>query len=157
MQRLSQSVGAVLFKNAGKPIARFATVEATSQIGNFDISKEAKMGRAIYLDMQATTPLDFRVLDAMMPYSTNRYGNPHSKNHEYGWETETAVKKAREQIAKLINADSKEIIFTSGATEANNLALKGLAGFYKSKKHIITTVTVSLIQNDTFLNVTIYY
>ena len=94
------------------------------------------------MDFQSTTPMDFRVLDAMLPYMTNMYGNPHSKSHEFGWETEEAVTQAREKVAKVINAEPKEIIFTSGATEATNLALKGLAKFYKKKKHIITTQTV---------------
>ena len=142
MQRASHSFGHFMFKNLGKQLARFSTVEAAEPTKVFDISKEKKAGRSLYFDMQATTPMDFRVLDAMLPYMTNMFGNPHSKNHEYGWETETAVKTAREQVAKIINADAKEIIFTSGATESNNLALKGLAGFYKTKKHIITTVTV---------------
>ncbi|KAL4503998.1 hypothetical protein ABPG72_022628 [Tetrahymena utriculariae] len=96
--------------------------------------------RSIYLDFQATTPLDFRVLDKMMPYQTNMYGNPHSRSHEYGWVTEKATETARAQVADLIGADPKEITFTSGATESNNQALKGLAAFYgKKKKHIITT------------------
>ena len=93
--------------------------------------------------MQATTPLDFRVLDAMLPYLTNMYGNPHSRTHEYGWDTEKAVENGRKQIGDLIKADSKEIIFTSGATESNNAALRGLARFYGGKrKHFITTQTV---------------
>ena len=92
--------------------------------------------------MQATTPMDPRVVDAMLPYMTEQYGNPHSRTHLYGWEAEEAVEEAREQIASLIGADSKEIVFTSGATESNNLAIKGIAGFYKDKKkHIITTQT----------------
>ncbi|KAJ2617027.1 cysteine desulfurase [Coemansia sp. RSA 1365] len=96
----------------------------------------------IYLDAQATTPLDPRVLDAMMPYMTENYGNPHSRTHKYGWETEKAVDIAREQIANLIGAHPKEIIFTSGATESNNTSIKGVARFYKGKKnHIITTQT----------------
>lgn len=99
-------------------------------------------GAPMYLDMQATTPLDPRVLDAMLPYMVDQYGNPHSRTHMYGWESEEAVEKARVQVASLIGADAKEIIFTSGATESNNLALKGVAGFYKDKKkHIITTQT----------------
>lgn len=99
-------------------------------------------GRPLYLDAQATTPLDPRVLDKMMPFMTNYYGNPHSRTHHYGWETESAVEKAREQIANLIGADPKEIIFTSGATESNNIAIKGVGRFYESKKkHIITTQT----------------
>ena len=102
-----------------------------------------KQGRSIYLDFGATTPLDFRVLDSMMPYLTQFYGNPHSRNHMFGWEAEAAVEKSRTDIADLIKAKSKEIIFTSGATESNNLAIKGLANFYGSKKknHIITSAT----------------
>eukprot|EP01129_Flabellula_baltica_P001567 TRINITY_DN11522_c0_g1_i1.p1 TRINITY_DN11522_c0_g1~~TRINITY_DN11522_c0_g1_i1.p1 ORF type:complete len:468 (-),score=107.50 TRINITY_DN11522_c0_g1_i1:154-1557(-) len=99
-------------------------------------------GRSIYLDGQSTTPLDPRVLDAMMPYMTEQFGNPHSSTHLYGWESDSAVENARQQIADIIGAsDSKEIVFTSGATESNNIALKGVARFYKKKKkHIITTV-----------------
>lgn len=98
--------------------------------------------RPIYLDAQSTTPVDPRVLDAMMPYYTNQFGNPHSRTHAYGWESEAAVESAREHIANLISADPKEIIFTSGATESNNMALKGVAHFYSSKKnHIITMQT----------------
>mmetsp|Transcript_46223 Transcript_46223/g.62800 ORF Transcript_46223/g.62800 Transcript_46223/m.62800 type:complete len:251 (-) Transcript_46223:570-1322(-) len=94
----------------------------------------------LYFDNQATTPTDPRVLDAMLPYLTNYYGNPHSRSHSYGWETESACEEAREHIADLIGASSKEIVFTSGATESNNLCLKGVAQFYQDKKkHIITT------------------
>lgn len=95
--------------------------------------------KQIYLDMQATTPLDYRVLDAMMPFMTNKFGNPHSRTHSYGWETEEAVEIARTSIANLINADPKEIYITSGATESNNMAIKGIAMFNPDKKHIITT------------------
>jgi cysteine desulfurase len=98
--------------------------------------------RPIYLDMQATTPVDPRVLDAMLPFMTELYGNPHSRTHAYGWETEEAVEQARKNIADLIGADPKEIIFTSGATESNNMSIKGVARFFKrsgTKKHIITT------------------
>mmetsp|Transcript_55212 Transcript_55212/g.102220 ORF Transcript_55212/g.102220 Transcript_55212/m.102220 type:complete len:448 (-) Transcript_55212:116-1459(-) len=95
-----------------------------------------------YLDMQATTPVDPRVLDAMMPYYGGRFGNPHSRSHSYGWDAEEATENARKQIADLIGADSKEIFFTSGATESNNMAVKGIAAFYQGKKkHIITTQT----------------
>ncbi|KAL8822273.1 MAG: hypothetical protein Q9191_006987 [Dirinaria sp. TL-2023a] len=100
--------------------------------------------RPIYLDMQATTPTDPRVLDAMLPFLTGLYGNPHSRTHAYGWETEKAAETAREHVANLIGADSKEIIFTSGATESNNMSLKGVARFFGrsgKKKHIITTQT----------------
>ncbi|PGH08332.1 cysteine desulfurase, mitochondrial [Helicocarpus griseus UAMH5409] len=100
--------------------------------------------RPIYLDMQATTPTDPRVLDAMLPFLTGLYGNPHSRTHAYGWETEKATEQAREHVAKLIGADAKEIIFTSGATESNNMSIKGVARFFGrsgKKKHIITTQT----------------
>ncbi|XP_789397.4 cysteine desulfurase, mitochondrial [Strongylocentrotus purpuratus] len=99
-------------------------------------------GRALYLDAQSTTPLDPRVMDAMMPYSVAYYGNPHSRTHSYGWESDDAVEHARKQVANLIGADAREIIFTSGATESNNISVKGTARFYKSKKkHVITTQT----------------
>jgi cysteine desulfurase len=98
--------------------------------------------KPLYLDYQATTPMDPRVLEAMMPYFTEKFGNPHSRSHAYGWEAEEAVEKAREQVAALINADPREIVFTSGATESNNLAIAGVARFYKDRKnHIVTLVT----------------
>ncbi|XP_017286912.1 cysteine desulfurase, mitochondrial [Kryptolebias marmoratus] len=98
--------------------------------------------RPLYMDFQATTPMDPRVLDAMLPYQVNYYGNPHSRTHAYGWESESAMEKARKQVADLIGADPREIIFTSGATESNNMAIKGVARFYKTKRgHVITTQT----------------
>ena len=98
--------------------------------------------RPIYLDCNATTPLDERVLKAMLPYFTEHFGNPASITHQYGWEAEAAVKKAREILATAINSAPEEIIFTSGATEANNLAIKGVAEAYFNKgKHIITIAT----------------
>lgn len=100
--------------------------------------------RPIYLDMQSTTPIDPRVLDAMLPFLTGLYGNPHSRTHAYGWETDNAVEQARSHIADLIGADPKEIIFTSGATESNNMSVKGVARFFGrsgKKRHIITAQT----------------
>ncbi|RAM52700.1 MAG: IscS subfamily cysteine desulfurase [Hapalosiphonaceae cyanobacterium JJU2] len=98
--------------------------------------------RPIYLDNHATTPVDERVLAAMLPYFTEHFGNPSSINHVYGWETEAAVKKSREILAEAINTTPEEIVFTSGATEANNLAIKGVAEAYFQKgQHIITVAT----------------
>lgn len=98
--------------------------------------------KQIYLDYQATTPCDPRVVEKMLPFFTEVFGNPHSRNHPHGWMAEEAVEKSRAQVAALIGADPREIIFTSGATESNNLALKGVSGFYGTKKnHIITCVT----------------
>lgn len=96
----------------------------------------------IYLDYSATTPVDPRVAEKMIPYLTEQYGNPASRSHPYGWTAEKAVENAREEVARLVNADPREIVWTSGATESNNLALKGAANFYKGKgKHIITVAT----------------
>ncbi|MBS1155944.1 MAG: cysteine desulfurase IscS [Proteobacteria bacterium] len=96
----------------------------------------------IYLDYSATTPVDPRVAEKMIPWLTERFGNPASRSHAYGWDAEAAVEEAREQVARLVNCDAKEIVWTSGATESNNLALKGAAQFYKAKgKHIITVKT----------------
>jgi cysteine desulfurase len=100
--------------------------------------------RPIYMDMQATTPVDPRVLDAMLPFYVGMIGNPHSRTHAYGWESDKAVEEARAHVAALIGADPKEIIFTSGATESNNMSIKGVARFFGrsgKKKHIITCQT----------------
>ncbi|KAG2374736.1 hypothetical protein C9374_010480 [Naegleria lovaniensis] len=101
-----------------------------------------KRVRGIYFDFGATTMMDPRVLDAMMPFLTEVYGNPHSRTHEFGWDAESAVELARKHIGDLIGASPKEIVFTSGATESNNTAIKGVASFYKDKKrHVITVQT----------------
>lgn len=114
----------------------------------------------IYLDTQATSIMDPRVLDSMLPFMIEKFGNPHSRTHKYGWDSETAVEKAREQVAKLIGADAKEIVFTSGATESNNIAVKGVARFYKNqkKRHVITSTiehkcvldSCRVLENDGF-------
>lgn len=108
----------------------------------YSIRDQFRTGRAAYLDMSSTTPMDPRVLDTMLPYMIGSYGNPHSRTHQFGWESEQIVEHARTQVASLIHADSKEIIFTSGATECNNMAIKGAAHFYSKRgRHIITTQT----------------
>ncbi len=98
--------------------------------------------RPIFLDYQSTTPCDPRVVEAMIPWFTEKFGNPHTRSHSFGWESEEATEVAREHVASVIGANPKEIIFTSGATESNNMATKGLAHFYKDKRnHIITLQT----------------
>ncbi|KAK6923908.1 Aminotransferase class V domain [Dillenia turbinata] len=136
-----------LHQNASN-LRRLSTTTAAAAVPTYDAGEEISMkgvkisGRPLYLDMQATSPVDPRVLDAMLPYYLSRFGNPHSRTHLYGWESDLAVEKAREQVAYLINASPKEIIFTSGATESNNISVKGLMHFYRDKKrHVITTQT----------------
>ena len=105
----------------------------------------------IYMDYSSTNPCDPRVVDAMIPWLREHFGNPASRSHAWGWEAEAAVENARTQIADLIGADSREIVWTSGATESNNLAIKGAAQFYKTKgKHIITVKTEHKAVLDTF-------
>ena len=127
---------------------RYAASQAAPQSlfephqSDYSIQGQFREGRAAYLDMQSTTPMDPRVLDAMLPYMMGSFGNPHSRTHQFGWESETVVENSREQVARLIGASSKEIVFTSGATESNNMAVKGAAHFYKNRgKHVITTRT----------------
>ncbi len=108
------------------------------------------MNKPIYLDYSATTPVDPRVAQAMIPWLTERFGNPASRSHAYGWEAEEAVETARSQVAALVNADPREIVWTSGATESINLALKGAAHFYKDKgRHLVTVKTEHKATLDT--------
>src|SRR3989454_6247563 len=108
------------------------------------------MKKPIYLDYSSTTPVDPRVAAKMIPYLTEHFGNPASRSHSFGWETEKAVEEARAEVARLVNCDPKEIVWTSGATEAINLALKGAAHFYKDKgKHLVTVKTEHKATLDT--------
>ncbi|XP_058227091.1 cysteine desulfurase, mitochondrial [Rhododendron vialii] len=122
--------------------AAAAAIESSPEEAGISMKGVKISGRPLYLDMQATSPVDPRVLDSMLPYYLSRFGNPHSRTHLYGWESDDAVERARSQVAALINASPKEIIFTSGATESNNISVKGVMHFYKEKKrHVITTQT----------------
>ena len=106
------------------------------------MTESANIRLPIYLDNQSTTPLDKRVLEAMMPYLTEKFGNPHSHSHAYGREADEAVERARAEVAAIIGAEAREVIFTSGATESNNLALKGAARFYRDRRrHVVTVQT----------------
>lgn len=137
------AMGVRRFSTSEEPEAdSLADVRREAQRSKFNIQGRASGGRPLYLDNQATTPVDPRVLDAMLPLLTQCFGNAHSRTHAYGWEAEEQTETARENIASLIGANAKEIIFTSGATESNNMAIKGVANFYqKKKRHIITTQT----------------
>ena len=102
--------------------------------------------RPIYLDYQSTTPVDPRVMDRMLPFFTEAFGNPHSTSHAFGWEARDAVEAARAEVAAMIHAEPREIIFTSGATESNNMAVKGVGRFFavlpqKAKRHMVIPVT----------------
>ncbi len=111
---------------------------------------EKRRGRPVYLDNHATTAVDQRVVEAMLPYFSDKFGNPHSGSHFYGWEAAEAVEVARAQVAESISAQPEEIYFMSGATEANNLAIKGVAHFYRERKnHIITCVSEHMCVLDT--------
>ncbi|KAG8910842.1 cysteine desulfurase, partial [Tulasnella sp. 417] len=128
------------------PVGRASVVDAPPEHKQAEaqtFSPRADMlGFKLEVPAKATTPMDPRVLDSMMPYMTNQYGNPHSRTHAYGWEAEEGVEEARKSVADLIGADAKDIVFTSGATESNNMVIKGVARFYKEKKnHIITVQT----------------
>ena len=117
-------------------------VSSTSSIPVPDPSAWMASSDVLYLDYQATTPCDPRVVEKMLPYFYEHFGNPHSRNHRYGWTAEESVEMARAQVAHILGALPKEVIFTSGATESNNLALKGVMSFYKDRKnHLITCVT----------------
>lgn len=126
-----------------RSINTHAAASGQAAFADIPAAEPAAAPRPFYLDAQATTPTDPRVLDAMLPFSVGAYGNPHSRTHAYGWEAEEAMEQARGEVASLIGADAREIVWTSGATESNNMAIKGVGRFYKSsgKNHIITLQT----------------
>lgn len=125
---------------------------STDSLGVCSLTKKTPTNeRIVYMDYSATTPVDPRVAEKMIPYLCEQFGNPASSSHAYGWTAEKAVEEARGHVAALINADPREIVWTSGATESNNLALKGAAHFYKTKgRHLITVATEHKCVLDTF-------
>ncbi|KAF9604292.1 hypothetical protein IFM89_005618 [Coptis chinensis] len=131
------------FSTSAAAAAAAATIATVvEEEGGISMKGVKISGRPLYLDMQATSPVDPRVLDCMLPYNISLYGNPHSRTHLYGWESDSAVEIARNQVASLVKASPKEIVFTSGATESNNISVKGVMHFYREKKkHVITTQT----------------
>lgn len=142
----SRSSLPALMRASNKQISRilpstFCRLPSYVQAAQFSTLQEPG-SRPFYLDYQATTPVDPRVLDAMLPFYVDMFGNPHSRSHAYGWEAEHFAEQARQNVADLVGALSKEIIFTSGATESNNLAIKGVADFYGGKKHHIITTQI---------------
>ncbi|RNE97531.1 putative cysteine desulfurase [Trypanosoma rangeli] len=139
--RAGKRVPAATATSASCAAASVATTDTPASAGA-QATAPKHGARPLYLDFQATTPLDPRVLDRMLPYLTEQYGNPHSRTHRYGWVAENAVEKARLEVSDLIGASPKGVFFTSGATESNNIAIKGVAYYNKSKKnHIITLQT----------------
>ncbi|KAK8964462.1 hypothetical protein KSP40_PGU019764 [Platanthera guangdongensis] len=147
LRRLLQSYRPLSSSSAAVAVAATDTFSplpgpADAEDGTITMKGVRISSRPLYLDMQATTPLDPRVVDAMLPFYLSRFGNPHSRTHLYGWESDDAVETARAQVAELIGANPKEIFFTSGATESNNISVKGVMHFYREKKrHVITTQT----------------